>query len=746
LDLNGLNFKLVPLGFDAKTPAVESTEAIYNNPDYWNQERIKTESYRFKNVATMLGKTRIGTYRNELDIDSEGVANILSNLAGKNGSYSLVLDSQAKTFVVKTKKPYGYRIYWDSTKQNKTIHTSDCKKGFEFEIKTDLSGGHSTLPGSSHRDDPNFHYTNIGQNKVILNDQIYEELLNVLKDCLKPTKEAEETKHSSKDVELTHDEIQKVADAIIPYYVNSHRNDLVFALSGLLRRFNISFDSSLNILQQIIKDDEEKRSRIDTLEQTYKKRPMDVCGSKYFTSVLESIIGADKAKAEEILNQILAIIARRKKKETMIALEILEQHKFATIEETDEILYYYGGVYKHGGEIAIKKIIEGDYLDDAKINLRREVLDHIRCLTYQPRNAFDADINIINLKNGLYHITEDKLTEHDPNYLSLNQKTIFHNPEAVPKRFIRFLNEIVYTSDVDTLVDLMGYTFHRDNPLEIITYLHGFGGNGKSVLFNLLTALHGDDNVSHVSMRTILERPFGLYELVDKDVNLDSELSNAVIHDTAIVKKITGREITFVEGKHKTGFDTKLHAKVWFSCNKIPQIVDPTNADYRRSIYLDFPNTFEDNPNLIKELTTEDELSGIFNVMMNTLRRVLVNGKITMDDATIEKRIDKYERLTNPVKAFIDEISPETDEDDPIDYTDTITKPALHYLYEHFCKKYKLAAMSETKFGTIMKDQLGYSDAREGPRKYRKRVWKGITLNDEYKLVVEQGRQTKIIE
>jgi phage/plasmid-associated DNA primase len=40
----------------------------------------------------------------------------------------------------------------------------------------------------------------------------------------------------------------------------------------------------------------------------------------------------------------------------------------------------------------------------------------------------------------------------------------------------------------------MSYTFYRDNPFEIITTLNGSGSNGKSVLFGLLTALHGTAN------------------------------------------------------------------------------------------------------------------------------------------------------------------------------------------------------------------------------------------------------------
>lgn len=45
--------------------------------------------------------------------------------------------AQHSTFVTKTKKKNGFHIYWLSLKQNEAIISEDCKKGFEFEIKTD---------------------------------------------------------------------------------------------------------------------------------------------------------------------------------------------------------------------------------------------------------------------------------------------------------------------------------------------------------------------------------------------------------------------------------------------------------------------------------------------------------------------------------------------------------------------------------------------------------------------------------
>lgn len=283
--LDSLNFKLVPLGEDAKTPPYAWTP-IYENPNYWTAEKLEREAYQFKNVATVFGETRQkGEYLNELDIDSEYVFDILHyKVKNNHGEYESYVDRLRKlTFVVKTKKPFGYRIYWLSHKQNKPVLIKDCKEGHEFEIKTDKSCGHSTLPPSRHRDDANFIYEECGQDGLLTNDDLYNELINLLSDCLKPI--TKKNYNSSKNTELNDKGVKAVADIIAPFYKKGHRNIIILALSGLLRRFSISYDSALNIIQTVVKDDEEKRSRIDVLEQTYKKKPIDVSGTKYFVSV-----------------------------------------------------------------------------------------------------------------------------------------------------------------------------------------------------------------------------------------------------------------------------------------------------------------------------------------------------------------------------------------------------------------------------------------------------------------------------
>ena len=82
-----------------------------------------------------------------------------------------------------------------------------------------------------------------------------------------------------------------------------------------------------------------------------------------------------------------------------------------------------------------------------------------------------------------------------------------------------------------------------------------------------------------------------------KDVNIDEELSDSVIKDTSILKKLTGgrRQLVRVERKYKDAYDASLYAKLFFNTNKIIQTTDQTNAFYRRLIMISFPNTFEEN-------------------------------------------------------------------------------------------------------------------------------------------------------
>lgn len=414
---------------------------------------------------------------------------------------------------------------------------------------------------------------------------------------------------------------------------------------------------------------------------------------------------------------------------------IMQKYTIATIEETKQILYYNDGVYVNGGDILIEK--EAELMFNYKLSSKAvaEIKGHIMRQTYKKRSTFDSDPHVINLKNGLYNIQTGEFKTHIPDQLSINQKAISYDANAKTKCFGKYLKDVLYPSEIRTAVEVMAYTFWRDNPFETINILFGYGANGKSVFTGLLTELHGIKNVSNVPLSAIIKNTFALSDLENKDVNIDAELSSATIHDTAILKKLTGRQPVRIERKNQRAYDTILHAKLFFSANNIPETDDNSDAYFRRNIVLSFPNKFEGNnadPDLISKLTTEEEMSGIFNALMIALRRLLKNKGIMINEKTIQQRREKYEMATNPIASFIkDAISEESIE------SDRTTKDQIHQAYKRFCKNNRLAVESKENFGKILKNKYHFEEGRESSGD-RRTIWKGVRLVERYLIEPDQ--------
>ena len=406
---------------------------------------------------------------------------------------------------------------------------------------------------------------------------------------------------------------------------------------------------------------------------------------------------------------------------------IMTKQRLLTIEETKEIWYYRDGVYVPGGDILIEKEAEAIFGYSLANRHLFEIKGHLMRKTYHQRAEIDADINIINLKNGLYNIRTGEFKEHSPDYISINQVPIVYNPESKPRLFGQFLQQVLWPLEIRTAIELMAYTFYRDNPFEIISILFGYGANGKSVFTGLLNALHGAKNVSNVGLTAMLDDKFALSDLEGKSVNIDTELTGTTIRDTSILKKITGRQPIRIQRKNERAYDTVIHAKFYFSANEVPLAYDESDAFFRRKVILSFPNKFEgnkDDPDLIKKLTTEEELSGIFNVLMVALKRLLNQNRIYINEKTIEQRRERYSIVADPVKAFLEEAVAE----DSLE-SDTVVKERLYQAYRQFCKNHNLAILSKENLGKIVKKRFG--EGRESSGK-RETVWKGIKLNETY--------------
>jgi P4 family phage/plasmid primase-like protien len=403
---------------------------------------------------------------------------------------------------------------------------------------------------------------------------------------------------------------------------------------------------------------------------------------------------------------------------------IMQRFYLITDEASKEILYYDNGVYISGGQIMIEKELERMYGYELKNIHIQEVIGHIMRRTYIGHDQFDKDVNIINVRNGLYNITTGKLKPHSPSYISRSQKPIVYNAKAKAYLFGKFLKETLYPDEIRTAIELMAYTLLRANPHEIYVILIGTGANGKSVFTAVLVGLHGIVGVSNVPLHSLIKDRFALSDLENKDVNIDTELSTGYINDISILKRLTGSLPTRIERKNQRAYDIILHTKLFFNANRLPMTDDNSDARFRREITIAFPNQFEDGNadiNLQNKLTSEKELSGIFNVLMNALRRVLQTGRIQIKHRTIQQRRNRHDMMINSVDSFVRDAIAQ----DPIQSC-CITKEQMYEAYTRFCSYHSLPVERKESFGKLIKKQ-GIVDGRENIGE-RKTIWKNIKL------------------
>jgi putative DNA primase/helicase len=151
---------------------------------------------------------------------------------------------------------------------------------------------------------------------------------------------------------------------------------------------------------------------------------------------------------------------------------------------------------------------------------------------------------------------------------------------------------------------------------------------------------------------------------------------------------------------------------------------DDSDARFRREITIAFPNQFEDGNadiNLQNKLTSEEELSGIFNVLMIALRRVLRTGRIQIKHCTIQQRRNRHDVMINSVDSFVREAIAQ----DPTQSC-YVTKEQMYEAYTRFCSYHSLPVDRKESFGKLIKKQ-GIVEGREKTGE-RKTIWKDIKL------------------
>jgi len=282
------------------------------------------------------------------------------------------------------------------------------------------------------------------------------------------------------------------------------------------------------------------------------------------------------------------------------------------------------------------------------------VIDYIKVSTYTQRR--EESPNLIPLENGVFDLDLNELRPYTSDFMFFNKIPVKYNPEADCPLIKNFHKEITNSEeDITILEEVLGFCLYRDYFIAKSLMLAGGGSNGKSTWLALAKRFLGKENVSGRSLQDLEEHRFAKADLHTKLTNIYADLPDKALFRTGMFKMLTGRDLIAAEKKHRDTFHFVNYAKLMFSANKVPESpFDNSEAFFRRWIIIVFPNVFtgEDaDPQILDKLTTEEELSGLLNLALTGLKRLLKNGVFSHSKTTEEIKED-YIRKSSPIAAF----------------------------------------------------------------------------------------------
>lgn len=156
------------------------------------------------------------------------------------------------------------------------------------------------------------------------------------------------------------------------------------------------------------------------------------------------------------------------------------------------------------------------------------------------------------------------------------------------------------------------------------------------------------------------------------------------------------------EEKFKPPFKFVNYAKLIFSCNKIPETEDQTDAFFRRLIIINLTTQFfgdKEDFDLIQKLTTDEELTILLHEILSRVPRILGEGLRKTTNERIAETYGKYTKGSNPVKAFYEKaIGPEVG--------GRIPKMEMLEHYHKFCREFGLTPESDQSFSRKLSEDF----------------------------------------
>ncbi len=544
----------------------------------------------------------------------------------------------------------------------------------------------------------------------------------------------------------------QIANIISRNLREGHRNDLVFALSGYLRKKGFKYDTTVQIVRQAFKDDEELSERLKVVNRAYKRDIKSLKGWNGLNDILgeidlkelESLVVGDEL---DIKSQIIRKLAQQTEPSPKLLADFLNNE--LTLYKDPQIMKYYER-QEDGTIIEIDNIRIEEFMNET---FEANQISSTKCKTllkYVTKHI-KRNYDIILFNNGFlntvtreFNPNKEELTEIPKLSLPFNW-----NPNAESGRIGELIEEILYNpkypNNKEMWLKAVGHAFIGANRIGKMVVVQGGSGTGKSTLTTILKRIF-TGNFSEVKTQTIVKNErFTLHSLIGKAVNFDDDIANGMLKGIGNLNSIVtgnGLEVE-IKGENKSiQAEAEQIPKLFANGNTLPPFIGTGIERRLLLIHADNEVSYENRDDYLQTdiLSGKYDKEGIEWLIYTSINLYLDNATEPIATKEDEQRMKReYDFKAYPLKCGIEEIFTESWEDqDFIDRQDV-----YRYIKQWFRQAWKEGKIDKehrnpsiTKINRAM-DDAGYDSGQKRTGEDTIRVYKNIKLKDHWKYIFD---------
>lgn len=375
------------------------------------------------------------------------------------------------------------------------------------------------------------------------------------------------------------------------------------------------------------------------------------------------------------------------------------------------IIFANGAFFTPDGRVTDDLPLRGEIYEKLKCcavnNIPRKISNILEVMKLEAQvEDFPPEQDRIHLSNGTLML-DGTFTEGRPQIVRSRLPVAYYPDAPRPVRWLTFLDELLYPEDIPTLQEFIGYCLIPSNKGQRMMVIKGKGGEGKSQIGAVLSAIFGI-NMKDGSIGKISENRFARADLEHVLLCVDDDMRMEALRQTNYVKSIvTAQGKMDLERKGKQSYQGWMFARLLaFSNGDLQALFDRSDGFYRRQLILttrEIPAGRKDNPDLAEKMKAEAE--GIFLWAFAGLQRLTANRfQFTESERARENR-EAVKRDNNNVFDFL-----ESEGYIRLKADCSVSSVDLYEIYRMWCEENNLTALKRRSFSeAVIANQSKYN-------------------------------------